>query len=305
MALRNSDSKQASHYRLRRIFRRLAIACLPAAVATASVAAFGESGPLRVQWKTELSSPKATATTNQAEAALLALCGPADTALMDVAALVAKRQLDGAHNLTADELAFALRAAGDPHVWPKAWSLSGTNLDDADVLSRLKTFMSSTRTLGSRGSHASADLSASRSMDQPRRRDARPSFRRSSRFAWTSSSSENSSELSFWRPNSLDVLRRSTRHLARASVGHCVHRSQASSGSHDFRGAKATERVCPGACSWRRSGARSHGSCRCNVANDQRGASGRRSTTVDSRSSARCCRAGSFRRNEEGANRWA
>lgn len=150
MALRNSDSKQASHYRLSRIFRRLAIACLPAAVATASVAAFGESGPLRVQWKTELSSPKATATTNHAEAALLALCGPADTALMDVAALVAKRQLDGAHNLTADELAFALRAAGDPHVWPKAWSLSGTNLDDADVLSRLKTFMSSTRTLGTR-----------------------------------------------------------------------------------------------------------------------------------------------------------
>jgi uncharacterized protein YkwD len=150
MALRSIGSKIAAKFHFSRFLRRLSIACLPAFVATASVAAFGDSGPLRVQWKSELSSPKATATTNQAEAALLALCGPADTALMDVASLVAKRQLDGAHNLTADELAFALRAAGDPHVWPKAWSLSGANLDDADVASRLKAFMSSTRTLGTR-----------------------------------------------------------------------------------------------------------------------------------------------------------
>jgi len=124
---------------------------MPALVAlTTSVAASGDVGPLRVQWKAELSSPKATATTNPKETALLALCGPADTALMDVAALVAKRQLEGAHNLTADELAFALRAAGDPHVWPKAWSLSGEDLDDADVATRFKSFMSTARTLGKR-----------------------------------------------------------------------------------------------------------------------------------------------------------
>lgn len=150
MALQSIRSKIAAKFRFTRFIGRLSIACLPAVVATASVAAFGESGPLRVQWKSEISSPKATATTNPAESALIALCGPADTALMDVAGLVAKRQLDGAHNLTADELAFALRAAGDPHVWPKAWSLSGANLDDADVASRLKTFMNSTRTLGTR-----------------------------------------------------------------------------------------------------------------------------------------------------------
>lgn len=115
-----------------------------------AIAAAADTVPLRVQWKTELSSPKNTASTNPKENALLALCGPADTALMDVASIVAKRQLDGAHNLTADEVAFALRASGDPHVWPKAWSLSGENLDDGDVATRFTTFINSTRTLGKR-----------------------------------------------------------------------------------------------------------------------------------------------------------
>lgn len=146
----NEFGPPAKH-RATRIFKRFATACIPAFVASSlSIAAAGDTGPLRVQWKSELSSPKATAATNPSEAALLALCGPADTALMDVANLVAKRQLDGAHSLTADELAFALRAAGDPHVWPKAWSLSGENLDDADIATRLKSFMTTTRTLGTR-----------------------------------------------------------------------------------------------------------------------------------------------------------
>lgn len=133
------------------LLRRVLAPCVPTIAAlTLAHAASADSAPLRVQWKNELASPKATASTNPRESALLALCGPADTALMDVASLVAKRQLEGAHNLTADELAFALRSAGDPHVWPKAWSLSGENLDDNDITSRFKTFMDSTRTLGKR-----------------------------------------------------------------------------------------------------------------------------------------------------------
>jgi uncharacterized protein YkwD len=147
---RNGFGQSAKHHATRRI-KHFATACIPAVVASSlSIAAFGDAGPLRVQWKGEQSSPKATASTNPSESALLALCGAADTALMDVANLVAKRQLEGAHSLTADELSFALRAAGDPHVWPKAWSLSGENLDDADVATRFKSFMDTTRTLGTR-----------------------------------------------------------------------------------------------------------------------------------------------------------
>lgn len=144
-------SGQSPMHRAGRLLRRAVTTSIPAVVVTSlAIAASGDTGPLRVQWKSELASPKATAPTNPTETALLSLCGAADTALMDVATLVAKRQLEGAHNLTADELAFALRAAGDPHVWPKAWSLSGENLDDADIATRLKTFLGSSRTLGTR-----------------------------------------------------------------------------------------------------------------------------------------------------------
>jgi len=69
---------------------------------------------------------------------------------MDVANLVAHRQLDGAGTLTADELAFSLRSAGDPHVWPKAWSLSGDDLDDADAAKRFEKWIGGLRTLGAR-----------------------------------------------------------------------------------------------------------------------------------------------------------
>ena len=126
-------------------------AALPALAALALPhVASAEAGAQRVTWKGTVSSPHPAAKTGPREATLLGLCGPADSALMDVAGLVARRQLDGASALTADELAFSLRAAGDPHVWPKAWSLSGQNLDDADTESRFKTWISGVRALGKR-----------------------------------------------------------------------------------------------------------------------------------------------------------
>lgn len=131
--------------------RKLAVALLPAAVALAAPLVAGADAPtLRVEWKTSLSSPHPGKTPADNDAALLALCGPSDVALGDVASLVAKRQLEGANGLSADELAFALRAAGDPHVWPKAWSLSGEGLEDAEVASRFKTWIGGFRTLGVR-----------------------------------------------------------------------------------------------------------------------------------------------------------
>lgn len=151
MTASSNGSSQSPSLRARQFLHRAVSTCLPALVlSTIAAAASGDSGPLKVQWKSELASPKATAATNPNDATLIALCGPADTALMDVATIVAKRQLEGAHSLTADELAFALRSAGDPHVWPKAWSLSGENLDDTDIANRLKSFLGSSRTLGTR-----------------------------------------------------------------------------------------------------------------------------------------------------------
>ncbi|HEX3596029.1 MAG TPA: CAP domain-containing protein [Polyangiaceae bacterium] len=48
------------------------------------------------------------------------------------------------------ELAFYLRAEGEPHVWPHAWTLSGAVLDEDDQAARLRRFLSSLSTDGVR-----------------------------------------------------------------------------------------------------------------------------------------------------------
>ena len=76
--------------------------------------------------------------------------GAADGALIEVAARTARRQVDGGSLLHADELAFHLRVAGDPHVWPRAWSIAGGGLDDEDVARRIKAWAAPWNTLGVR-----------------------------------------------------------------------------------------------------------------------------------------------------------
>jgi hypothetical protein len=77
-------------------------------------------------------------------------CGAPDAALADVAQRSARRQQGGAPLFNADELAFNLRAAGDPHVWPRAWSIAGQALADDDVARRVKSWLAPWNTLGTR-----------------------------------------------------------------------------------------------------------------------------------------------------------
>jgi uncharacterized protein YkwD len=146
-------SPRATKYSRPSVSRALRGAAFTAALAlplALPFAAAADAPPLRVKWQRAISSPHTTPRTDAQQAALLSLCGPADGALMDVAAQTARRQLEGAPGLTADELAFSLRAAGDPHVWAKAWSLSGTGLEDADTAKRFKSWISTFHTLGAR-----------------------------------------------------------------------------------------------------------------------------------------------------------
>src|SRR5690349_24301704 len=83
-------------------------------------------------------------------APLIKLCGGSDAALTEVATRSARRQLDGSSLLGADELAYNLRASGDPHVWPRAWSIAGQALDDDDVARRVKAWIAPWNTLGTR-----------------------------------------------------------------------------------------------------------------------------------------------------------
>jgi uncharacterized protein YkwD len=83
-------------------------------------------------------------------AALHRLCGPPEQALVEVAQRSVDRQVAGGDILPADELSFSLRAAGDPHVWPRAWSISGTGLDDKEIERRLSAWVAGWTTLGVR-----------------------------------------------------------------------------------------------------------------------------------------------------------
>ncbi len=73
-----------------------------------------------------------------------------DEALADVASRAAHRQAEGGSLIAADELAFNLRASGDPHVWPRAWSIAGGGLGEEEVTRRIKAWVAPWNTLGVR-----------------------------------------------------------------------------------------------------------------------------------------------------------
>src|SRR4051812_33122689 len=81
-----------------------------------------QGDPLPLVWQPSTQSPRAAAP-NPKLAPLLALCGAPDAALAEVANRGARRQAEGGSLHGADELAFSLRAAGGPQVWPRAWSI--------------------------------------------------------------------------------------------------------------------------------------------------------------------------------------
>ena len=100
-------------------------------------------------WKTNVQSPQA-ATADKSVEAFQSMCGTADAALVATAERNSKRQLEGSDIYGADELAFTLRAAGDPHVWPRAFSIAGSNLEEDYLKKKLKGWMDGWATLGTK-----------------------------------------------------------------------------------------------------------------------------------------------------------
>lgn len=82
--------------------------------------------------------------------ALYDACGRADDALVAVAARNAGRLLRGEPGVGADELGFDVRAAGAPHVWPRAWTIQGETLADEAVLTKVTKWASGASSLGER-----------------------------------------------------------------------------------------------------------------------------------------------------------
>jgi uncharacterized protein YkwD len=126
-----------------------ALAALAALVSTAAPAGRARAEAAPILWNQETRSPRSAAPDARL-APLLAACGAADSALGEVAARAARRQIEGAPLPTAEELAFDLRAAGAPQVWPRAWSISGQALDEEQVGARLRAWSAQRLTVGVR-----------------------------------------------------------------------------------------------------------------------------------------------------------
>ncbi|WP_438024820.1 CAP domain-containing protein [Sorangium sp. So ce233] len=106
--------------------------------------------PRALTWEATTRSPQPGAASAPEIAALAARCGSADAALAAVARRNVERQLQGGEFMPPDELAFTLRAAGEPHAWPRGWSISGRGLEPAEIGTRLDGWLSGWITLGVR-----------------------------------------------------------------------------------------------------------------------------------------------------------
>jgi uncharacterized protein YkwD len=107
-----------------------------------------ELPPLR--WRASTGSPHQGAIPETRDVPLYALCGANDTALQAVAQRNLKSLIDAGSLLPSDDLSFTLRAEGDPHVWARAWSLSGQILQEDDIARRMKGWIAGFTALGER-----------------------------------------------------------------------------------------------------------------------------------------------------------
>ena len=122
--------------------------CTPAdpALPPARAPAAGSAGapdaaaptPGGLPWEAATRSPEPSSAKGLARA-LAGACARGDAALDRVAARLAARMDTG--NLEPAELAFELRAAGSPHVWPRAWSYAGPTLETKDALQRAERWL--------------------------------------------------------------------------------------------------------------------------------------------------------------------
>lgn len=121
-------------------------------VAAAGFSIPGAAGaqPAALGWAPVTRSPQPDASPTSVNAALQARCGAPDTALAAVARRNVERQVQGGEIMPSDELSFTMRSAGDPHAWPRAWSLAGKGIEEADLEKRLDAWAAAWSTLGVR-----------------------------------------------------------------------------------------------------------------------------------------------------------
>jgi uncharacterized protein YkwD len=119
-------------------FRAGAIGSL--VVALGSSASRADTTPPTFASDTRSPEPIAAGRLSDREADLLARCGRGEAGLRDVAKRAVGRRLANEPAMDADALAWEQRAAGEPHVWARAWVVSGRALDHESTVSKLDTW---------------------------------------------------------------------------------------------------------------------------------------------------------------------
>ena len=107
----------------------------------------GEPWRPALDWSETTESPRPGGTGGTVDPSLAAVCPATDGALGSVATTIAARRLASPD---AESLVQALRAAGSPHLWPRALTLSGQRIDPTDAASRLRAWLGTERPRGAR-----------------------------------------------------------------------------------------------------------------------------------------------------------
>jgi hypothetical protein len=97
-----------------------------------------------LEWAAETTSPRAAAL-DPRDGDLVAGCRESDAALGVVASRLARHELAASD---VEELTYALRAAGEPHVWPRAIALEGPVVDRAAAKSHIDKWLAPFRHRG-------------------------------------------------------------------------------------------------------------------------------------------------------------
>ena len=92
---------------------------------------------------TESPQPALTPLGDADERALSSVCGEPDSALIRVATQLAEQQTEGEGELDVDAISYALRAAGAPYVWPRAWLFEGSEGEVEAAKARMQRWLTS------------------------------------------------------------------------------------------------------------------------------------------------------------------
>ncbi|HET7538225.1 MAG TPA: CAP domain-containing protein [Polyangiaceae bacterium] len=99
---------------------------------------------------TESPRPVIAPPDDPSERALRDACGEADAALNAVATQLAERRTDADAELDVESIRYALRSAGVPYVWPRAWLFTGSEGELETAKARMQRWLGSFADGGSR-----------------------------------------------------------------------------------------------------------------------------------------------------------